>query len=39
MKKWKCLICGEIVESETRPEQCPCAKLPARNSLKSPIPS
>ena len=23
MKKWRCTICGEIVESETRPESCP----------------
>ena len=29
MKKWKCLICGEIVESETRPEQCPLCKAGA----------
>ena len=26
MKKWKCLICGEIVESETRPDKCPLCK-------------
>ncbi len=26
MKKWKCTICGEIVESETRPEVCPLCK-------------
>ncbi len=29
MKKWKCLICGEIVESETAPEACPLCKAPA----------
>ncbi|MBQ3640278.1 MAG: NADH peroxidase [Clostridia bacterium] len=23
MKKWRCPICGEIIESETRPEKCP----------------
>ncbi len=28
MRKWKCLICGEIVESETRPEACPLCKAP-----------
>ena len=28
MKKWKCSICGEIVESETRPEKCPLCKAP-----------
>ena len=26
MKKWKCTICGEIVESETRPDKCPLCK-------------
>ena len=29
MKKWKCKICGEIVESETAPEKCPLCKAPA----------
>ena len=28
MKKWKCSVCGEIVESETRPEKCPVCKVP-----------
>ena len=28
MKKWKCTVCGEIVESETRPEVCPRCKVP-----------
>ena len=28
MKKWKCSVCGEIVESETRPEKCPLCKVP-----------
>ncbi len=28
MKKWKCSICGEIVESDTRPEKCPLCKAP-----------
>ena len=23
MKKWRCTVCGEIVVSETRPEECP----------------
>ncbi|MBO4594252.1 MAG: NADH peroxidase, partial [Clostridia bacterium] len=27
MKKWKCSVCGEIVESETRPEKCPRCKV------------
>ncbi len=26
MKKWKCKICGEIVESEERPQECPLCK-------------
>jgi rubrerythrin len=26
MKKWKCTICGEIVESDVRPDQCPLCK-------------
>ena len=29
MKKWKCKICGEIVESEYAPERCPLCKAPA----------
>ena len=28
MKKWKCSICGEIVESDVRPEKCPLCKAP-----------
>ena len=27
MKKWKCSVCGEIVESEIRPEKCPRCKV------------
>ena len=27
MKKWRCKVCGEIIESETRPEQCPRCKV------------
>ena len=26
MKKWKCLVCGEIVISETKPTACPVCK-------------
>lgn len=29
MKKWRCTICGEIVESETAPEKCPLCKAPS----------
>ena len=28
MKKWRCTVCGEIVESETRPDRCPVCKVP-----------
>lgn len=34
MKKWKCLICGEIVESETRPEVCPLCKAPGEKFVE-----
>ena len=23
MKKWKCTVCGEIFEAETKPSECP----------------
>ena len=26
MKKWRCTVCGEIVESDVRPDQCPLCK-------------
>ena len=29
MKKWRCKICGEIVEAEVAPEKCPLCKAPA----------
>ena len=28
MKKWRCTICGEIVESDVRPDKCPLCKQP-----------
>ena len=28
MKKWRCTVCGEIVESETRPDKCPRCRVP-----------
>lgn len=28
MKKWRCTVCGEIVESDVRPERCPLCKAP-----------
>ncbi len=34
MKKWKCTICGEIVESDTRPEKCPLCKAPGEKFVE-----
>lgn len=34
MKKWRCTICGEIVESETRPEACPLCKAPGEKFVE-----
>lgn len=28
MKKWRCTVCGEIVESDVRPDQCPLCRAP-----------
>ena len=28
MKKWRCKVCGEIVESDVRPDKCPLCKVP-----------
>lgn len=28
MKKWRCTVCGEIVESDIRPDKCPLCKAP-----------
>ncbi len=28
MKKWRCSVCGEIVESDVRPDKCPVCKVP-----------
>ena len=28
MKKWRCTVCGEIVESDVRPDKCPLCKAP-----------
>ncbi len=28
MKNWRCTICGEIVESDVRPDKCPLCKAP-----------
>ena len=34
MKKWKCLICGEIVESEERPDKCPVCRAPGEKFVE-----
>ena len=34
MKKWRCTVCGEIVESETRPAQCPRCKVPGEKFVE-----
>ena len=34
MKKWRCTVCGEIVESETRPERCPLCKVPGEKFVE-----
>ena len=28
MKKWRCTVCGQIVESDVRPDKCPLCKAP-----------
>ena len=34
MKKWRCTVCGEIVESETCPTQCPLCKAPGEKFVE-----
>ena len=34
MKKWRCTICGEIVESDVRPDQCPLCKAPGEKFVE-----
>ena len=34
MKKWRCTICGEIVESDVRPEKCPLCKAPGEKFVE-----
>lgn len=34
MKKWRCSICGEIVEGDTPPERCPLCKAPAEKFVE-----
>ena len=34
MKKWRCSICGEIVEGEHAPEKCPLCKAPSEKFVE-----
>ncbi len=34
MKKWRCTVCGEIVEGENPPERCPLCKQPAEKFVE-----
>ena len=34
MKKWKCSVCGEIVESDVRPDKCPLCKAPSEKFVE-----
>ena len=34
MKKWKCLVCGQVVEGDTPPAQCPLCKAPAEKFVE-----
>ena len=34
MKKWKCTVCGEIVESDVRPDKCPLCKAPGEKFVE-----
>ena len=34
MKKWRCTVCGEIVESDVRPDQCPLCKAPGEKFVE-----
>ena len=34
MKKWRCLICGEVVEGDTPPAACPVCKAPAEKFVE-----
>ena len=34
MKKWKCLVCGQIVESDERPDMCPLCKAPGEKFVE-----
>ena len=34
MKKWRCLVCGAVVEGENPPEKCPTCGAPAEKFVE-----
>ncbi len=34
MKKWRCTVCGEIVESDVRPDKCPLCHVPGEKFVE-----
>ncbi len=34
MKKWRCTVCGAIVESDVRPDKCPVCKVPGEKFVE-----
>lgn len=34
MRKWRCTVCGEIVESNVRPDKCPLCKAPGEKFVE-----
>ena len=34
MKKWRCTVCGEIVESDVRPDKCPVCGVPGEKFVE-----
>lgn len=34
MKKWRCTVCGEIVESDVRPDKCPVCRVPGEKFVE-----
>ena len=34
MKKWRCTVCGEIVESDVRPDKCPLCRAPGEKFVE-----
>lgn len=34
MKKWRCLVCGEVFDGDTPPDVCPVCGAPAPESFE-----